>query len=184
MRSVLAQLELISAIPAAQPRSSAGTEHPGGRRPPGDTGHTRYADWYGPPFHECHGCEHTDEDRQEALEAAQAELKHLRHTSHVDPSQLETDEQRKARMLSETVNWTPEQVETSHWTYTRFQVRRYRLIDGRDSETGQPSRVVDDDETAPERAKQLAAKGMSSRQIALILGKHQTQIQRYLKRAA
>jgi len=189
MRAVLAQLELVSAVPAANPNpSTPGTdESKGGRRPPGDLGYTVYARWYGPPFHERTG-QHpgctTDQQRDECIAAARRELAHLRKAQPVDRSKIETVEQAQKRMLKETEGCTLQQVAESHWRMPPSVVRRLRVADGRDAETGLPVVEAGEPQDLASRARAMKHRGMSIRQIAMALGTHNFQVQRMLRKAA
>lgn len=190
MRRLLAQLELISAIPAVNYGASHGTdEHPGGKKPPGDSGYRVFAAWYGPPFHEPNtvhpGCA-TDQEREECIEAAQRELDHLRHGAKADPDSMETHEAMRARMLEETEGWSLQDVSSSHWRMSVTMVRRFRVADGRNAETGLPA--TPKTETGLDlgsRAREMKENGMSLRGIAMALGLNdKVQVQRLLRKAA
>jgi hypothetical protein len=190
MRRLLAQLELISAIPAANYDASHGSEEAlGGSRPPGDYGYRTYAAWYGPPFHEKTpdnpGCL-TDSEREECITAAQAELDHLRKGAPVDPSSMETHEAMRARMLVETEGWSLQAVVQSHWRMSTTMIRRARITAGRDAETGLPERHTEEPgEDLASRAKAMKKAGMSLRGIGMALGGlDQKQVQRFLKKVA
>lgn len=189
MRRILAQLELISAIPAVNYNATHGTdEHPGGRKPPGDIGYREFAAWYGPPFHERTpehpGCV-TDEQREDCITVAKETLEHLRKTTSIDASTLETHDQLRERMLVETEGWSPQSVSQSAWRMSVTIVRRLRVAAGRDAETGF---VVVEQETPGldlvSRAREMKGRGMSIRGIAMALGCQPTQVVRYLKKVA
>lgn len=108
MREALRELELMSHVPASgyQPtgRSPSSDEHPGGRRPPGDYGHTHYAQDYGPPFHPrttTHpGCIR-DDQRERVLRRAQAEVDHMKGRTERPAPIEETPAERAARIVAE-----------------------------------------------------------------------------------
>lgn len=190
MRRLLAQLELISAIPAATYDASHGSEEAlGGGRPPGDYGYRVYAQWYGPPFAEATaehpGCRN-DQDREDCIQAATDELDHLRHGAKADPEQIETHEAMRARMLKETEGWSLQAVTQSHWRLSASMIRRYRTTAGRDAETGLPTRHdTEVGEDLASRAKAMKKAGMSLRGIGMALGGlDQKQVQRFLKKVA
>lgn len=188
MRAILAQLQLVSAIPAQNLNSSPSSDDsPLGRRPPGDDGYLLYARWYGHPFFnptpEFPGCATTDE-RIACISAARSELQHLRRTTRVEIT--ETPEQTREQLLAETEGWSPQAVSTSHWRISTTVLRRIRVAAGRDAETG---RIVVHNEPADgldlaSRARDMKRNGMSQRQIALALGVHKTQVARFLSRVA
>lgn len=182
-------LELISAIPAKNFDTSHSTDDdPLGRRPPGDYGYRTFAEWYGLPFSEPSG-EHpgcvTNAEREDCINAARRELAHLRKASRRDPETLESPEQTRRLMLKETEGWTLQQIATSHWRMSPSIMRRLRVADGRNAETGL---IVTEDpfggEDLASRARQLKEQGMSRRQIAMALGVHKFQVERFLRRAA
>lgn len=189
MRWLLAQLELISAIPAVNYGASHGTdEHPGGRKPPGDSGYRVYAAWYGPPFHESTpdhpGCRN-DRERTECIEAAHIELEHLRRGKGVDRDSIETSEATRARMLTETEGWSLQDVAQSHWRMSTTIVRRLRLADGRNADTGKPAEPeTESGDDLVSRAREMKQHGMSLRQIAMALNVDKQQVQRFLRRVA
>lgn len=187
MRALLAQLQLISAIPAQNLNSSPSSDDsPLGRRPPGDDGYLLYARWYGPPFFtptpEFPGCT-TDDERLQCITAARSELQHLRRATHIEIT--ETPEQTREQLLAETEGWSPQAVSQSHWRLSTTVLRRIRIAAGRDAETG---RIVEPDirdgKDLASRARAMNRNGMSQRQIAFALGVHKTQVARFLKRVA
>lgn len=190
MRRLLAQLELISAIPACNYNATHGSdEHPGGKKPPGDSGYRTYAAWYGPPFHDvthAHpGCR-TDSEREDCIEAARRELEHLRHGTKADPETIETHEAMRARMLEETEGWSLQDVAQSHWRMSVSMVRRFRIADGRNAETGKHHTPRPDlGQDLGSRAREMKENGMSLRGIAMALGLNdKQQVQRLLRKAA
>lgn len=191
MRAILAQLELVSAIPAKNPNpGTAGTDEPkGGRRPPGDYGYSEYAAWYGAPLYEPTaqhpGCQN-DHQRDECIAAAKRELKHLRKTQPGDKGKIESPEQTRRRMLKETEGWTLENVAQSHWRMSTTIMRRLRLADGRNADDGLPFSDEPEGERhdLASRARAMKGRGMSLRQIGTVLGVDKQQVQRYLKRVA
>lgn len=187
MRLVLAQLELISTIPASNPNSNVpgSDESPGGRRPPGDYGYRSYAEWYGSPFAKTPGCR-GDQEREQCIKAARAELEHLRHGTRRSDESLEAPKDTRRKLLDETEGWSLQAVATSHWRTSPSMMRKLRVADGRDAETGYPVELsTDTGLDLASRARELKQSGMSVRQITMALGlKHSNQVQRLLKRAA
>lgn len=190
MRAILAQLELVSAIPAVNYDASHGTDDdPGGRKPPGDLGYAVYAAWYGLPFSaptpQHPGCV-TDRDREDCIGAARRELNHLRKGQHVLVDEVAALEDQRRRVLTETEGWSLQDVACSHWRMNMTLLRRLRVADGRDSESGRP--VTSDPSTGEDlasRAKVMKQAGMSLRAIGMALGGlDQKQVQRFLKRVA
>lgn len=184
MRRILAQLELISAVPATNLEATHGSdEDPLGTKPPGDYGYLVYARWYGPPFHEptteYPGCR-TNTERTACLEAAESELEHLRKTTR--PVVMEAPDKAVADMLAETEGWSLEDVARSHWRTSPTMMRRLRVADGRDAETGRF--VTLSGENAVERAIELRQRGLSLRQIGMVLHVDEKQVRRYLRKAA
>lgn len=178
MRRLLAQLELISAIPASSYDSSHGTDDdPGGRRPPGDYGFAVYRDWY----LECT----TDPEREDCISAAQRELDHLRKGTQADSTTLETHEQLRARMLEETEGWSLADVSQSQWRMSTTIVRRLRVAAGRSGDTGLPAQPENNQGLdLASRAREMKTHGMSLRGIALALGVDKQQVQRFLRKVA
>jgi hypothetical protein len=183
---------MISAIPAVNHNAVGSSEDdPLGRRPPGDMGYTTYARRYGPPFHECDpSCEHresaiTNAEREDVITAARAELKHLRKTTHVAPESLETPEQTRAKLLDQTEGWSLQCVAQSHWRVSPSMMRKLRIADGRDAESGLPAfDEPEGGEDLASRARRMKDLGMSLRAIGMALGGlHKTQVVRLLAKS-
>jgi hypothetical protein len=187
MRALLAQLELISAIPAANYDTGHGTDDdPLGRRPPGDYGYRTFAEMYGPPFAEpSNGCAVTNAEREDVIEHARRELAHLRKTAQRDPDTFETPDQTRKSLLAETAGWSLQDIATSHWKLSTTIVRRMRIADGRDAESGLYVELTDEGLDLASRAREMKGAGMSVRAIGMALGGiHSYQVQRLLKRVA
>lgn len=142
MREVLNDLELMSHVPATgyQPtgRSPGSDEHPGGKRPPGDKGHTYFAQAYGPPFSHrttTHpGCVH-DTQRAHVLENARQEVAHLKGLIDRPAPQEESAEQMEARMVHEGEGFPAEEVAMRFRTGVS-RVRKARERAGREQTYG------------------------------------------------
>lgn len=117
MRAVLAQIEICSHVPAAgwgpTGRSRSSDDPPGGQRPPGDTGHTKFAQAYGPPFHEAtadHPGARSDEDRRRVIARARSELKEIRGLGDKPVVAGETRDQWERRLLREGEGFSAKEV--------------------------------------------------------------------------
>jgi hypothetical protein len=177
MRAVLAQLETCSHVPA--PSSSGGgsssDEHPGGRRPPGDLGHTYWARWYGPPFHErssAHPGARDDDNRVQIINAARQELEHLRGHAVRERTQSESLDQLRARIVKQGEGWTVEEVARAMRCGERLVIEARKQA-GREPTFGRrverPSEALARDERR-RRAEEMREKGMSYRAIGSLLG--------------
>lgn len=192
MRSVLARLELVSHGTTQSWNAAGGSPstvtRPGQGHPEGTpTGGSSapHIEW-----RRRYHAQDTNEGRASVIRGAKEELKLWtgRYTLWTEGAQgaEETPDETIARMLTETEGWTPEEVERSRWRMAPRLVRRHRILDSRDPATGKPTKLTapaEDAEPAA-RARELDAQGLSLRQIGMLLGKDQKQIQRYLKRAA
>lgn len=185
MRCVLAQLELVSAIPAVNYDASHGSEESmGGGRPPGDYGYRQFSDWYGPPFApDTPGSCKNDQDREQCVKAAQAELEHLRKGQTIQLEPEHPDHVRE-RLLRETEGWSLKNVATSHWRIAPGMMRRYRVAAGLDAETGRIPELIENGLDLASRARVLNRQGMSQRQIAMILRVSQPTVHRLIRKAA
>jgi hypothetical protein len=178
MRSVLLQLELASNGVTASYNSAGGGGEKTAVLPAGTGGwHLYWRDEY---------ARQTDNTgRARTLQGAEDELKLITGRYQRQPTTGETQDEQVARMLRETEGWTPEQVEQSSWRTSPRVLRRARISDDRDPNTGYRVTLRLDEDAAPaDRAREMKSKGMSLRQIGLALGKDKQQIQRWLGKAA
>lgn len=185
MRGVLARLELVSngtvqtwdAAGGPSTTTRPGQGHPEGR-PAGCAG-AEHLYWQAR-----YSMQTTIEGRRDTIRDARRELQVLTGRYERRLPAGETIDETISRMLHGTVGWTPREVEQSRWRMSARLVRRHRLAAGRDPETGSPLSLACGDDTEPAaRAREMKTRGMSVRQIALILGKDPRQIQRYLRQA-
>lgn len=133
--------------------------------------HIHYRDQY--------AAQTTPADRAKVIEEARLELKHW--TGHERP-RIE-GKTLVELILEDGEGWEPQIVAQRFGVDAAF-VRRKRMIAGYDTETGKPSTKTTEPADRLERARDLRQRGMSTRQIALILGCHQTQVMRWIKKAA
>jgi hypothetical protein len=150
MRAVLAELEICSHVPAAgwgpKGRSRSSDEHPGGGRPPGDTGHTPFAEQYGPPFSQvtatCPGC-FTDGQRERVLRRAQDELRSLRYGNRLSVVG-ETASQRQGRIVKDAEGWSLRDAAV-HFRTSEREISKARRAAKREPEFGRPVESPDRD---------------------------------------
>lgn len=186
MRSILAQLELVSHGTTASPSPTAGSQpavvRPGQGHPEGTPAGCSGAEYL--YWRDRYTRQTTTQGRDSTITGAKDELKTLtgRYERH-RPVGESVDETIK-RMLDATEGWTPEEVEQSSWRMSARLVRKHRVTAGRDPGTGKPNAVLLEAMDPMVAARELHARGFSTRDIAERLGKHQTQIIRYLRRAA
>lgn len=183
MRDVLAQIETCSHVPAAgwgpKGRSRSSDEHPGGGRPPGDTGHTRFAHAYGPPFSEATNAywqARTDEDRQRVLDEARAELAHIRGQTERPRVAGETSEQRNRRIVTEGEGFTVREVAIRFRCGER-DVRRARTEADREPELGHEIESPD-----RHRVRELHGKGRTIASLTIQFGVSRSTVERWIGR--
>lgn len=196
MRSVLAQLELVSNGTTTSYNQAGGISDNPDPRPRGGTGapHLYWRRQYGLPF-----CEPTakspgatsDLHRTDILDQARLDLQQLtgRGMAGVDRPAGESQQEYRARILDETEGCSPGEVAQSRYAINERTLRKWRLDDGRSPETGLPrddsnpvARVA-----ADERRQLVAARkanGMTLRQIAFSLGISHETVRRDLRSAA
>lgn len=178
MREVLRELELISHVPASgyQPtgRSRSSDEPLGGSRPPGDHGHTYYAQAYGPPFHPRSGRHPgciTDSQRAHVIENALLEVDHLKgRTERPEPVE-ESAAQLEERMVREGEGFPADEVAVRFRTGVS-RVRRVREAAGREPAFG---RLLEHEsglstEDRRRRVRELRAENLPLSSIARIVG--------------
>lgn len=123
----------------------------------------------------------THADRETIITQARDELKHW--TGHTPRPRIE-GKTLVELILEDGEGWEPEIVAQRFGVDPGF-VRRKRMVAGYDTETGKASSpTITEPADRLERAKDLRQRGLSTRQIALILGCHQTQVMRWIKKAA
>lgn len=125
-------------------------------------------------------------ERNRILARARDELDAIQHTRAGQGS--ETEEERTERMLSVGEGFTPAQVALT-MRMTVAQVERTRLRHGRDKRHGrvEPMQPMPDGTPAERKARARLLRdehGMSTRQIALLLGVDQSTIVRDFQRKA
>jgi hypothetical protein len=175
-RQILARLELISHGTTQSWSPSHGGEKevafpPGESKPP----HVRWRERWEKA---------TDEDgRMAAWSGARNELESLT-TRHITEVPVESEEQLAKRIVTDGEGWTVEEVAQRMRCTTTF-VRRARLKDGRDIGTGmKPEEMIEDLVVKRERARELAERGLTERQIAMHTGLSKTTVRRVLGKAA
>lgn len=184
MRRVLTQLALVSHGTTTSISPTAGshtsTTRPGQAHPlPAGCNGAEHLYW-----HRVYVAQTSNRRRQQVLENAQQDLEHLTRRTHHPEQHTETRDETIRRMLRETEGWSPEDIEHSAWRIPARQVRRHRVTDGRNAETGKPTVVTHATDLEPaQRARELRSQGVSTRQIAHRLSVHQTQVMRWIRRA-
>lgn len=175
-RQILAQLELISHGTTQSWSPGHGGEKdvvfpPGEKTPPHVYWRTRWL-------------EATDEDaRTAAWSGARKELESL-STRSITEISVETEEQLAKRVVKDGEGWTVEEVAQRMRCTTTF-VRRARLKDGRNTETGvKPEEMIADFADRREQARELAERNLTERQIVAITGLPKSTVRRVLGKAA
>jgi hypothetical protein len=175
-RQILAQLELISHGTTQSWSPSHGGEKevafpPGESKPP----HVRWREEWKKA---------TDDDgRTNAIKGARNELKSL-STRSITAVSVETEEQLSKRVVKDGEGWTVEEVAQRMRCTTTF-VRKARVKDGRDIATGiKPEEIIEGLAVKRERARELAKRGLTERQIAMHTGLSKTTVRRVLGKAA
>lgn len=188
MRSVLAQLELISSGTTQAYNSGGGGGGEGKPKPAGCNGaeHLFWGHQYGPPFApESRGSARDDTARSAIIDGAEQELQQLRgHGIAANSRPSETPEAFRERVLEETEGRAPEEVAASTLRVSARTLRKWRREDGRNPETGMTVTVKLPPALRRVRAQELAGQGLKQEQIARRLGEHHMTIQRDLKKAA
>lgn len=191
MREVLADLELVSHVPASnyepKGRSRGGGPEMGGNRPPGDKGATYFARAYGLPFSEptpkYPGCIH-DSQREHVIDNARRELAHLRgHTPRPNPRE-ETAAELDARIVEEGEGFDAEEVAVRFRTGV-LRVRKARERAGREPKTGLAVRVerMDTQRRRKETRRLRTEENLPITSIARILGVDKATVSRDLRGA-
>jgi hypothetical protein len=158
IHQVLAELELISHGQTQAWNASGGHDAEGRVSPPGelDPPHLRFRrKWL----------EATVEQRPGVLEAAELELRSIKHRHGQAPAM--SDREVLERRILEAKGWTAGEVAQSLRT-TVSTVRRVRVANGLDAADGTAQTLSGAADGA--RAREMRERGMSERQIALILG--------------
>jgi hypothetical protein len=187
MRSVLAQLELISSGTTQAHNSGGG----GGNDNAGVAGcngaeHLFWGRQYGPPFApEWAGSAQDDLARSAVIRGAEADLQQLRgHGISANARPSEAPEAFRERVLEETEGRAPEEVAASTLRVSARTLRKWRREDGRNPETGMTITEKLPPAQRRERVLELASQGLNQEQIARRLGEHHMTIQRDLHKAA
>lgn len=182
MRATLTELQLCSHVPAASLSSTGGHQKPGTVEPRGDVSPVVFAERFAKA--------QNNAERLAVVVACEAEVEALRKRPAVVVVG-ETEAERRARIVRETVSWSPEDVGTSTHDATATMIRRWRLDAGRDPQWGRPVAEMEVVRLAPVERKaealRLAALGKGVRDIAELLGEQRMTIHRDLntqKRAA
>lgn len=189
----LAEMTLLSYGPVSRFDKSGGrsSEHPGGRRPQGDSNplHHEYAKRYA-------RARETDEEteQREGASTRRARRRVLDEAREALESVLrrpesayteETAEQRDQRMIDDYAGWPAKDVALKmHCTPTH--VRKIRMNRALDPDTGQEREEVPSMTAAEraEKARRMKDQGMSAKRIALVLGVHYDTVRRDLGKKA
>lgn len=208
LRTILARLEMVSVAPTQAFNPGGGKTDDGDGAPAG-TAHTP-ADHYRVRLagvqtglqRRLDAAEATgDTDQREAEERAAHDIAHeqretiltdaQREWKHLTGRDGETPRARTADLdsqkgiedaIRDEAPGKPADDVAAKLGLTVFSVRRRYVEMGLDPTTGEPLPVEGDDLAG--RVRDLKAKGLTSRQIAQLLNLHQTQVMRYLGRAA
>lgn len=182
MHAAFTALSCISHVPAASLSSTGGHQKPGTVEPRGDVSPVVFAERFAKA--------QNNAERLAVVVACEAEVEALRKRPAVVVVG-ETEAERRARIVRETVSWSPEDVGTSTHDATATMIRRWRLDAGRDPQWGRPVAEMEVVRLAPVERKaealRLAALGKGVRDIAELLGEQRMTIHRDLntqKRAA
>lgn len=172
-RQLLAELELIS-HGSTQSWNSSGRGESSAAFPPGESA-PPHLHWRA-RFTVAH-----PEALPALIEAARTDLKALRTRSNQAPASISVD----LLVIEDGTGYSPEHVAHSYGL-TPAHIRRIRERAGRSIETGQApdDRCTLDPIERAQRVRDLAAKGMTQKQIAMAVGCNQATVSRDLKRAA
>lgn len=187
MRSVLAQLELISSG-TTQAYNSGGGGGEDNATVAGCNGaeHLFWGRRYGPPFAPAWtGSARDDIARSAIIDGAEKELQQLRgHGIAANSRPSETAEAFRERVLEETEGRAPEEVAASTLRVSARTLRKWRREDDRNPETGMMITVKLPPALRRVRAQELAEQGYKVNAIARRLEEHPMTISRDLQRAA
>ena len=178
MRIVLLELMLVSSGTTTSYNATGGGEKinpmpPGEKIPPHDYWARQY------------DAQETDDGRRAIIKAARDDLNRLAGRYERDTTTVETPEEYRARFLRETERWSPEEIEHSAWRISPRITRSWRKQAQRHPETGKPTTLtVNLADPASETVRLRREEGLSTREIAKRLDIGQTQVMRYLRRAA
>lgn len=182
MRAVLARLELVSHGTCQAWNPSGGhSGEPDDKivtlilRGEGDTPHERYLELYRAAW--------GPEAREKVIRAAEAEWAQWtgRDEERRKEKRLAGSVSLEDQIIEKGEGWDPRTV-GQRFNVDQAFVRRLRAKRGRGLEDGRDVQVTP--EASAERALELRLRGQSTRQIALTLGVHQTQVMRWIRRAA
>lgn len=199
LRTVLARLELCSTASTQAFNADGGhtTENPGGKRPPGVN--STAADWYrwrlrlldhGRPLRVDgdHGGK-TRDTHDRLLADARRELEQITGRTDRAPQRItvvmDTREGVKTAAEQDAPGKPADQI-ARQFGVTEFTVRRWYVewkLDPLDG-ASLTDRDAEDEADLIVRAREMARRGMTQKQIAMRLGKSQPTVSRYLRRAA
>jgi len=178
MRQVLAELELTS-HGSTQSWNSSG--HGGGESvnvfPPGESSppHIEWRERYERAV--------TDDARQRVIEDAGRALRGIIRRAKVTPGREETEKEFAARALKDGRGFTLSVASTA-LRCTPTRLKRIRLAGGKTLDLGEPLIVEAPDGDVERRARTLAERGMSVRQMEMLTGMSKSWLHRMLGRAA
>lgn len=178
-KAVCAKMTLLLYGPTQVFDKSGGrsSEHPGGRRPTGDSYplHEEFSEKYAQAS--------TKAERAQVLaEAIEARQKVLKGPQERPE---ETPEQREQRMIDDYAGWPAKDVALAMRT-SASEVRHARAKRALDPDTGQDREEVPSMSAAEraEKARRMKDQGMSAKRIALVLGVHYDTVRRDLGKKA
>lgn len=173
-RQLHIDLSICSHVPAATLQPSTSHRKPGSIEPAGDTTPAVFADRY--------RTARTNAERQQIIEWAEQELATLKRRQ-VPPTGGETEVARRKRILKETEGWTPEEVGQSTVRILPRTIRKWRTLEGRDTETGHRRDKMTDSEKRTEVLRLSTTGSLSQYEIAQLLGIHRYTVSRIVNNA-
>lgn len=166
MRKTLVDLSVISHAPAATLQPSTSHTKPGTIEPAGDTTPAQFKQQYleARAFGSLR-------ERLMIIERCEAEVRSLRHRTIIHVKG-ETEVERRKRIVKETADWKPEDVQQSRHGILASTIRKWRKIEGVDPETGMPRTTKLDAPARRQEAWRLHTEnpGLSLREIGRLLG--------------
>lgn len=176
MRQALAAYQRCSTVAAASLAPSGGHSAPGTIEPAGETSAYRWRDTYLAAT--------DDADRLRIIEHVERET-HAVRKRQAPLTASETDEQRRRRIVRETAGWSPKDVAASRHAVPATTIRKWRMSEGLDPETGRARTGRLSPAARRREAQRLKARGLGAREIARALGEpHHFNVLRDLREEA